>query len=175
MKVDPRDGRCRSCGGELEITETDDATMSVECQVCGDEYQVEPDAFGDGAQDYYVEANCQEFSESAPKPTALGNYLIRLKIGCPVLNAPWENSDKLISRVAAASPGTIVQIDEETYFYYLEVLPPRFQMGSAFFYGEGAGPFIYLWRSATRLFYALPLSDEETDTFCQLAKVSRIL
>jgi hypothetical protein len=30
MRVDPKDGTCRSCGGELEITDADDATMTVE-------------------------------------------------------------------------------------------------------------------------------------------------
>ena len=35
--------------------EADDATMTVECQgECGDSYEVEPDAFGDGCMTYYV-------------------------------------------------------------------------------------------------------------------------
>ena len=56
MRVDPRDGACRSCGGCLEITDADDATMTVECQEsdCGDSYLVEPDVFGDGCMSYYV-------------------------------------------------------------------------------------------------------------------------
>ena len=55
MRVDPNHGRCRSCGGVLEIVEADDATMSVECTntVCSDYYDVEPDAFGDGCLIYY--------------------------------------------------------------------------------------------------------------------------
>lgn len=52
MRVDPRDGRCRECGGELRIVDADDATMTVECE-CGESYLVETDAFGDGAMDYY--------------------------------------------------------------------------------------------------------------------------
>jgi hypothetical protein len=56
MRVDPRDGRCRSCSGELTIIDADDATMTVECQnpACGKTYFVEPDAFGDGCMTYYV-------------------------------------------------------------------------------------------------------------------------
>lgn len=46
------DGTCRVCGGELRITEADDATMTVECD-CGEAYVVEPDAFGDGGVDYW--------------------------------------------------------------------------------------------------------------------------
>lgn len=54
MRVDPKDGKCRSCGGTLEINDIDDATMSVECEDCGDAYDVEPDAFGDGCMTYYL-------------------------------------------------------------------------------------------------------------------------
>ena len=56
MTVDRKDGRCRECGGQLEIVDADDATMTVECTEprCGESYQVEPDAFGDGAMIYYV-------------------------------------------------------------------------------------------------------------------------
>ncbi|MCI0457790.1 MAG: hypothetical protein L0Z62_12550 [Gemmataceae bacterium] len=53
MRVSTKDGTCRSCGGELQITGADDATMTVECLGCGDEYLVETDAFGDGGMDYY--------------------------------------------------------------------------------------------------------------------------
>ena len=54
MRVNPKDGVCRSCDGELEIIHADDATMTVECLECGDSYLVEPDAFGDGCVMYYV-------------------------------------------------------------------------------------------------------------------------
>jgi hypothetical protein len=56
VKVDPRDGACRSCGGVLEITDADDATMTVVCTEpeCGDSYSLEPDAFGDGCLDDVV-------------------------------------------------------------------------------------------------------------------------
>lgn len=56
MRVDKKDGVCRSCGGTLEIVDADDATMTVECtnEECCDSYLVEPDAFGDGCMTYYV-------------------------------------------------------------------------------------------------------------------------
>ena len=53
MRVDPEDGGCRECGGRLTITDSDDATMTVLCDACGDTYDVEPDAFGDGCMKYY--------------------------------------------------------------------------------------------------------------------------
>jgi hypothetical protein len=56
MRVNPRDGRCRSCrNGHLVIIDADDATMTVECEDCGDVYLVEPDAFRDGGMTYYAE------------------------------------------------------------------------------------------------------------------------
>lgn len=55
MLVNLSDGACRSCGGQLEITDVDDATMTVICTEpgCSDSYPVETDAFGDGGIDYY--------------------------------------------------------------------------------------------------------------------------
>ena len=53
MRVDPKDGHCRSCGGPLDVIDADDATMTVACADCGDTYLVETDAFGDGGIDYY--------------------------------------------------------------------------------------------------------------------------
>ena len=53
MRVDLKDGRCRTCGSQLDIVDADDATMTVECIECGDNYDVETDAFGDGCMTYY--------------------------------------------------------------------------------------------------------------------------
>jgi len=53
MLVDKRDGACRTCGGQLKVTDADDATLTVECLECGDFYLVETDAFRDGGIHYY--------------------------------------------------------------------------------------------------------------------------
>lgn len=53
MRIDPRDGSCRTCSGNLTIVDADDATMTVECE-CGESYVVETDAFGDGCMKYYI-------------------------------------------------------------------------------------------------------------------------
>ena len=53
MLVDLKDGSCRSCNGQLEITDVDDVSMSVTCLECHDTYDVESDAFGDGCMTYY--------------------------------------------------------------------------------------------------------------------------
>jgi transcription elongation factor Elf1 len=54
MLVNLSDGQCRSCGGQLEIIDADDATLLVQCVNCQDSYEVETDAFGDGCMHYYV-------------------------------------------------------------------------------------------------------------------------
>jgi len=53
MIVNPKDGACRSCKGTLKIVGADDVTMSVECQECGESYEVETDAFNDGGIHYW--------------------------------------------------------------------------------------------------------------------------
>jgi hypothetical protein len=53
MLVDLKDGYCRTCGGQLDITGADDATMNVACTDCGDNYTVETDAFNDGGITYW--------------------------------------------------------------------------------------------------------------------------
>jgi len=53
MLVDLKDGSCRSCNGQLEITDVDDVSMTVVCLECSDSYDVETDAFGDGCMTYY--------------------------------------------------------------------------------------------------------------------------
>ena len=63
MNVDPGDGCCRECGGPLKIIATDDCTMTVECQDCGDVYDVETDAFGDGCMTYYVPFHTRQLRE----------------------------------------------------------------------------------------------------------------
>ncbi len=63
MRVDPKDGSCRSCGGVLDITDIDDAMMFVECETCGESYEVEPDAFNDGCMTYYLPMQIKKAEE----------------------------------------------------------------------------------------------------------------
>ena len=54
MLVDPTDGKCYECEGQLEIIDADDCSMTVQCVECGASYDVESDAFGDGCVTYYI-------------------------------------------------------------------------------------------------------------------------
>ena len=55
MRVNPRDGCCRSCKGHLEIVDALDDALTVRCESCGEIYDVETDAFHDGGMTYYVD------------------------------------------------------------------------------------------------------------------------
>lgn len=68
MNVRPEDGCCRSCGGPLQVIDADDATMTVACAECSDTYEVEVDAFGDGAMDYIVDFLARHPEEGADGP-----------------------------------------------------------------------------------------------------------
>ena len=41
--------------------------------------------------------------------------------------------------------GRSVEVDEATYYQYLDLLPPRFMSGHLFAFGEGAGNFVLFW------------------------------
>ena len=64
--------------------------------------------------------------------------------------------------------GKIFQVEESTYLYHLEVLPPRWLDGDEFAFGEGTGPFQLFWKRG-RLFFGRQLSAEETFRFCRLS------
>ena len=59
MLVDLKDGACRSCGGQLEITGADDVSLDAECTECGESIHVEIDHFNDGGIKYWPEAMAQ--------------------------------------------------------------------------------------------------------------------
>ena len=65
-------------------------------------------------------------------------------------------------------PGVVCEVSEETYYQFLEVLPPRWLHGNVFLFGEGSGPFRLFWRGDGKCF-ARELSEEETHRFCELS------
>jgi hypothetical protein len=62
MLVNLNDGKCRNCGGQLEIVGADDISLEVECIECSEASRVETDAFGDGGIVYWPQAMV-EFGE----------------------------------------------------------------------------------------------------------------
>lgn len=66
--------------------------------------------------------------------------------------------------------GQTVEIDQQTYYRYLDMLPPRYMDGDLFAFAEGAGNFVLFWRESTR-YFAHPLSDADTAEFSALTRV----
>ena len=81
-------------------------------------------------------------------------------------NEEWA---ALIPRITV--PGRIAAIDEETYWYFLEVLPPKYQRGSLFAFAEGAEPLRLFWQKGEQ-YFCRQLTWDETQTFCRLARIS---
>ena len=73
---------------------------------------------------------------------------------------------------AMSHEGRIVAIDEETWWWFLEVLPPRWMNGNAFAFAEGYDCFRLFWQRGGN-FFVRQLSEAETAQFCQLSGVSR--
>ena len=67
--------------------------------------------------------------------------------------------------------GVVHEIDEPTYWYFLELLPPRWMHGNWFAFGEGTGPFRLFWKMHEHCF-ARELTAEETVLFCKLSRTS---
>ena len=68
MIVNTKDGVCRTCGGQLEILDSDDCSLSVTCTECADSYDLEPDAFGDGCMLYFFPLRIQQLLGKEEEP-----------------------------------------------------------------------------------------------------------
>lgn len=64
-------------------------------------------------------------------------------------------------------------IDADTFDWYLDILPPRWMQGGEFMHAEGLESFRLFWR-AKGGHYCRHLTEEETQQFCRLARVSRL-
>jgi hypothetical protein len=60
MRVHVNDGSCRGCGGELEIVDVANGTMTVFCSECGDSYPVEPEGLGPVCLGFYLRAKREQ-------------------------------------------------------------------------------------------------------------------
>ena len=67
---------------------------------------------------------------------------------------------------------TTVEIKEQTYYEYLDLLPPRYMDGNMFAYGEGFGAFSIFWSQAGK-FYVHHLSLADTEVFCECAGLAQ--
>jgi hypothetical protein len=101
-------------------------------------------------------------------PVTLQELLSQLQQAETVPRPDNEEWKALIERISV--PGKIAEIDEETWWYFLEVLPPKFQRGNLFAFAEGAEPLRLFWRNGERHF-CRQLTWDETQQFCSLARI----
>ena len=80
-----------------------------------------------------------------------------------------EEWKAMIDRISVT--GTIAEIDAETYWYFLEVLPPKYQRGHLFAFAEGAEALRIFWQKGDA-YFCRQLTWDETVTFCRLAGIA---
>ena len=98
----------------------------------------------------------------------LPRFLDELRTAPIVTRPPDEDWSAMIARTAQT--GVACAIDEETYDYFLDVLPPKYQ-GRGFAFAEGAEPLRYFWRVRSDLHFCRQLTWAETREFCRLARI----
>ena len=100
--------------------------------------------------------------------TTLGEYVAHLQSAEVIPRPDAEEWAALIPRISA--PGNIAEVDEETYWYFLEVLPPKYQRGNLFAFAEGADALRLFWQNGQQ-YVCRQLTWDETNTFCRLAHI----
>ncbi len=77
----------------------------------------------------------------------------------------WQN---MIARIRPL--GRVSVVDEETFDWFLECLPPKEMFTGGYAFAEGAEPLRLFWKQKG-LCYARQLTWEETQEFCALAGI----
>ena len=82
-----------------------------------------------------------------------------------------EEWGKTIQRIKM--PGKVHTIQEETYWYFLEVLPPIWMnQKGVFAFAEGMEPLSLFWLRKEGAF-CRQLTNDETNNFCEVSGVSK--
>ena len=85
----------------------------------------------------------------------------------PAPGETWRGKRKRI-----ASFSQIAEVDKETFWHFLEVLPPQWMDGDMFCFAEGMEPLRLFWQTGTR-YFCRRLTWNETHRFCDLAGIAR--
>ena len=101
-------------------------------------------------------------------PLTLRAFLLQLRTAPVVPKPPDESWGQMIDRTRAT--GQVAAVDEETYWWFLECLPPKYQGQGCFAFAEGAEPLTIFWRKSGEHFCRC-LTWDETQTFCRLAGI----
>jgi len=100
---------------------------------------------------------------------SLHAYIAFLRQGQVILRPHGEPWSAMIDRTAQS--GVVCAIDEETYDYFLDVLPPKYQ-GYGFAFAEGAEALRLFWHVHSGTYFCRQLTWDETKEFCRLAGIS---
>ena len=85
---------------------------------------------------------------------------------------PRPESEEWTDHVERISvPGRIAEVTEEQYYYWLEVLPPKFMTSSLFCFAEGAEAFRMFVKDPCARYWVRQLTWDETVMFCRLAGI----
>ena len=99
----------------------------------------------------------------------LGEFVAQLQQAETMPRPDNEQWQAHVERISV--PGRIAEVTEDEYFYWLEVLPPKYQRGGLFAFAEGAEAFRLFWHLQER-YFCRQLTWDETKEFCRLARVS---
>src|SRR6266568_2380404 len=102
-------------------------------------------------------------------PNLLRKFVAEVQRADVLARPEAEEWSALIARISI--PGQSAAIDGETYWYFLEVLPPKYQRGNLFAFAEGAEALRIFWQKGDAYFCRQLTWDETTD-FCRLARIS---
>lgn len=101
--------------------------------------------------------------------TLLRMYLADLQAGPVAPRADGESWPRMVERISAT--GVVAEVDEDTFGYFLNVLPPRWLGRGGFAFGEGADPLRLFWTAGRGRFRCRQLDDREHQAFCRLAGI----
>jgi len=103
-------------------------------------------------------------------PGTLTAFIARLKSDRPAPRPTGaEKWEALVARISR--PGEVQEVDDRTFDYFLEVLPPRWMGGGSFAFGEGADVLRLFWNDRNDRFYCRQLTWEEHVHFVRLAGI----
>ncbi len=89
----------------------------------------------------------------------------------PTVECPVDESwIELIARISVA--GVNQQIPRDEYYYFLNVLPPKYMVGDLFAFAGGAEPLRLFWDDGG-FYVCRQLTWAETETFCRLAGIRK--
>ncbi len=110
-------------------------------------------------------------SSTTDQRTEFRRFLAELKaeppLAIPIGEVSWSQMITHISQ-----EGRPVEIDNETWWEFLDLLPRRWMSGSEFAFAKGADCFRLFWEDRGR-YFARQLTESETVRFCQLSGAKR--